>query len=75
MWRLAGFKYREVAQKLNKFGFYFLREAKWDHEIWYNNDKDLYTTVPNKWWKDMMPGTLRAILRQWRIEVNDFLSK
>jgi len=26
MGRLAGFKYREVAQKLNKLGFCFLRE-------------------------------------------------
>ena len=75
MGRLAGFKYRKVVQKLNKLGFCFLREWKWDHEIRYSQETNLYTTVPNKWWKDIMEGTLRAILRQWRIEVNDFLSK
>ncbi|PJA48624.1 MAG: addiction module toxin, HicA family [candidate division SR1 bacterium CG_4_9_14_3_um_filter_40_9] len=73
--RLAGFTYREVTQKLNNFGFSFLRQGKGDHEMWYNQEKNLYTTVVNKGGKNLKEGTLRAILRQCGIDVNDFLEK
>lgn len=74
MGSLSGFKYKEIINKIKKFGFVFLREAKGSNEIWCNIDKNLYTTIP-KHNGDMPEGTLRAILKQANIEPIDFLKK
>ncbi len=71
MSRLAGFKYRQIIKKLKKSGFEFDRQAAGSHEIWYNPKTDLYTTIPNHP-GDMPEGTLKAILKQSSIDVNDF---
>ncbi len=73
MGRLSGFKYREVAKRLKLFGFRFFREAKGSHEIWYNEKSNMYTTIP-KHNGDMIEGTLRNILKQANVEVDDFLN-
>lgn len=72
MGRLSGFRYREVAKRLRKFGFVFDRQAAGSHEIWYNPSSDRYTTLPNHP-GDMPEGTLRAILKQAGVEVDNFL--
>ena len=74
MGRLAGFKYKQIARKLKKFGFVFDRQAAGSHEIWFNPKTDKYTTIPNHP-GDMPEGTLRAILRQAGIEPDRFLSQ
>ncbi len=71
MSRLAGFKYRQIIKKLKKSGFEFDRQAAGSHEIWYNPKTDRYTTIPNHP-GDMPEGTLKAILKQSGIDVNDF---
>jgi len=73
MGRLSGFKYKEITKKLKRFGFVFLRSAKGSHEIWYNRKNNLFTTVPNHK-GDMPEGTLRAVLKQARIDPEEFLS-
>jgi predicted RNA binding protein YcfA (HicA-like mRNA interferase family) len=72
MGRLAGFRYREVIRKLKLFGFEFDRQAAGSHEIWFNARTNRYTTVPNHT-GDMPEGTLRAILKQAGIEIDEFL--
>ncbi|MBM3256251.1 MAG: type II toxin-antitoxin system HicA family toxin [Candidatus Moranbacteria bacterium] len=74
MGRLSGFKYKEITKKLKQFGFVFLRGAKGSHEIWYNQNNNLFTTVPRHR-GDMPEGTLKAILKQAKIEVDKFLEK
>lgn len=74
MGRLSGFKYKEITKKLKRFGFVFLRGAKGSHEIWHNKEQNLFTTVP-KHRGDMPEGTLKAILKQAKVDVEDFLSK
>jgi predicted RNA binding protein YcfA (HicA-like mRNA interferase family) len=74
MGRLSGFKYRQIVKRLKAYGFVFDRQAAGSHEIWYNEQTDRYTTIPNHP-GDMPEGTLRAILRQAGIEPNDFLNK
>jgi len=71
---LSGFKYREVVKQLKIFGFTFLREAKGSHEIWYNKNCNIYTTIP-KHSGDMPEGTVRHILKQANIDVDDFLNE
>jgi predicted RNA binding protein YcfA (HicA-like mRNA interferase family) len=43
-------------------------------EIWYNQQSDKYTTIPNHS-GEMPEGTLRAILKQAGILPDDFLQK
>ncbi len=72
MGRLAGFKYREIVQRLKVLGFQFDRQAAGSHEIWFNPSVHRYTTIPNHP-GDMPEGTLRAILKQAGITPADFL--
>jgi len=72
MGRLAGYRYRDVVRSLKVFGFAFDRQAAGSHEIWYNEKTNCYTTVPNHP-GEIPEGTLRAILREAHIDVNDFV--
>jgi predicted RNA binding protein YcfA (HicA-like mRNA interferase family) len=72
MGRLGNLKYREITKRLKRFGFVFDRQAAGSHEIWFNPATNLYTTVPNHP-GNMPQGTLRAIIRQAGISVDDFL--
>ncbi|MCX6258295.1 MAG: type II toxin-antitoxin system HicA family toxin [Bacteroidia bacterium] len=53
-------------------GFEFYRQAAGSHEIWYNPKTNRFTTVPNHS-GDMPEGTLRAILKQADIDIDDIL--
>jgi len=73
MGRLTGFRYKAIVKRLKKFGFRFDRQAAGSHEIWFNLTTGRYTTIPNHP-GDMPEGTLRAILKQAGINLNDFLN-
>lgn len=72
MGRLAGFRYREVAAKLRRFGFVFDRPGAGSHEVWRHETTGRKVTLPHHS-KDMAEGTLRAILREAAIDVDAFL--
>ena len=72
MGRLSGFRYRDIIKILKRFGFEFYRQAAGSHEIWHNPETKRYTTIPNHT-GDMPEGTLRAILKQSEIDVNEFV--
>lgn len=72
MGRLSGFKYRMIISILKKFGFEFYRQAAGSHEIWCNTQTNRFTTIPNHL-GDMPEGTLRAILKQADIDVEEFI--
>jgi len=74
MGRLSGYTYRDVAKRLRKLGFSFDRQAAGSHEIWHNPTTDRYTTLPNHP-GDIPEGTLRAIIKQTGIDLEDFLDK
>ena len=73
MTRLAGFKYRQVVKKLKNLGYTFYRQAAGSHEIWFNGTTKYFTTIPNHP-GDIPEGTLRAILKQANISIEEFLS-
>jgi predicted RNA binding protein YcfA (HicA-like mRNA interferase family) len=73
MGRLAGFRYREIVQRLKTLGFQFDRQAAGSHEIWFNPSSRRYTTIPNHP-GDMPEGTLRAILKQAGMTPDQFLN-
>jgi predicted RNA binding protein YcfA (HicA-like mRNA interferase family) len=74
MGRLSGFNYRHIVKRLKALGFAFDRQAAGSHEIWYNDQTDRYTTIPNHP-GDMPEGTLRVILKQAAIDPDDFLKR
>ena len=72
MGRLAGFKYKEVARKLRTLGFMFDRQARGSHEIWRHEASGRKATLVRHS-RDMPEGTLRSILREGKIDVDEFL--
>jgi len=72
MGRLSGYRYRDVVSILKRFGFEFHRQVAGSHEIWHNPLTNRYTTVPNHS-GDMPEGTMRAILNQADIDIEDFI--
>jgi predicted RNA binding protein YcfA (HicA-like mRNA interferase family) len=72
MGRLSGFKYREVVRRLRTFGYVFDRPGPGSHEVWRNHASGQKVTIPHHS-RDMAEGTLRAILRETGISVDDFL--
>ncbi len=53
-------------------GFEFFREAKGSHEIWFNPSNNRYTTIPRHR-SDMPEGTLRNIIKQAGLTVDEFI--
>ncbi|MBC8432505.1 MAG: type II toxin-antitoxin system HicA family toxin [Desulfobacterales bacterium] len=60
-------------RKLKNAGFVFDRQAKGSHEIWYNPETKKRAVIPNHPGKDIPKKTLRSIISQSGLSVNDFL--
>jgi len=73
MGRLAGFSAAEVIRRLRRAGFLFDRQAKGSHEIWRHPVTNRRTTVPNHP-GDLPEGTVRAIVREAGLSVEEFLA-
>ena len=73
MTQLPALKPLEVIRKLRKAGFVFDRHAKGSHEIWYNPASRRRTVVPNHPGKDIPKGTLRAIIQQSGLTIEEFI--
>ena len=63
----------EIIRGLKKAGFVFDRQAKGSHEIWYNLVNKRRTTVPNHPGVEIHKGTLRAILKEAGLSIEEFL--
>lgn len=73
MGRLSGISYREIIRKLRRAGFTYDRQAKGSHEIWWNTATRRRTTEPNHP-GNLPEGTVRAIIKQAGLDIEDFLS-
>ena len=72
MGRLANLIYRKVIKKLNKLGFEFYRQAAGSRELWHHQEKNIFTTIPNHP-GNIPEGTVRAIMKQAQVAIDDFL--
>jgi len=72
--RLPAMTYRDVVARLRGAGFVFDRQAKGSHEIWYNPKTKRRTTVPHHP-GNLPTGTLRAIIREAGLTVDEFLGR
>jgi predicted RNA binding protein YcfA (HicA-like mRNA interferase family) len=70
--RLRELKYEELVARLRKLGFRFYRQGKGSHELWVRDSDG--KVVP---FLDMVSlsgkGTLRAIIREISISVDEFM--
>ncbi|MFV9631880.1 MAG: type II toxin-antitoxin system HicA family toxin [Methanosarcinales archaeon] len=62
-----------MIKKLKKAGSVFNRQAKGSHEIWYNPITKRRTTIPKHPGVDIPKGTLKAIINERGITLEDFL--
>jgi len=69
---LSGFGYREIAAKLRRLGFVIDHQAAGSHEIWHNPVTGRLTTLANHP-GDLHEGTLRAILKQAGVSIDESL--
>jgi predicted RNA binding protein YcfA (HicA-like mRNA interferase family) len=74
MGRLAGFKYHDVVRKLRKLGWLFDRHCAGSHELWRHTQSGRKIVIPHHA-REMAEGTLRAILREAGISIEDFLAQ
>lgn len=71
MTKVPPMKYRDVVKKLRRFGFAFRRATGGTHEIWWNEDKMKTCVVPHH--REVKPGTIRSIVRQADVKLEEFL--
>lgn len=69
---LPSLKPIEIIHKLRRAGFVFDRHAKGSHEIWYNPTTHKRTVIPNHPGKDIPKGTVRAIIREAGLTIEEF---
>lgn len=63
--------YRDVIRVARKLGFSFYRSAKGDHEVW-RNSSGRYTTIPNWGGRTLKRRTLKSILEDFGITIEEF---
>jgi predicted RNA binding protein YcfA (HicA-like mRNA interferase family) len=68
-------RYSELHRKLKRLGYERLRQAGGSHEIWWLPGTDLRTVIPNHPSKEVLPGILRAILKDLGLKPDDLTRK
>ncbi|MBL1210720.1 type II toxin-antitoxin system HicA family toxin [Geminocystis sp. GBBB08] len=73
MTKLRELTYLEVTNRLKFFGFRFYRQGKGSHELWVRDNDGLVIPVPHHQGKTIRKGTIRAIIREINITVEEFM--
>jgi len=67
--RLVPLSHRELARKLRRAGFVLIRTSR--HPVYYLAEKDLTIPIPSHP-GDVPKGTLRTIIRELAISIDEF---
>lgn len=70
---LRDLSYREVTRRLEKLGFRFHRQGKGSHELWVRDSDGRVIPVPHYRGKNIRKGTVRAIIREAGVSVEEFM--
>jgi len=73
MSKLRELDYREVTERLRKLGFRFYRKGKGSHGLWVRDDDGKVIPVPRYKGKKIRKGTIRAIIREVGVSVEEFM--
>lgn len=74
MAKLRELSYREVIIRLQALGFRFYRQGKGSHELWVRDSDGQVVPVPHHQGKPIRKGTIRAIIREVGVSVEEFMS-
>ena len=70
---LRDLTYRDVTRRLDKLGFRFYRQGKGSHELWVRDSDGRIVPVPHHRGKSIRQGTVRAIIRETGVSVEEFM--
>ena len=73
MGQLRELSYREIVRRLRKLGFRFYRQGKGSHELWVRDTDGRVIPVPRYKGKKVRKGTVRAIIREAGVSVEEFM--
>ncbi len=73
MAKLQGLSYQEVTRRLQQLGFRFYRQGKGSHELWVRDRDGRVVPVPHHKGKAIRKGTIRAIIREVGVSVQEFM--
>ena len=73
MVKLRELDYREITRRLSKQGFHLYRRGKGSHELWVRDDDGLVVPVPHYRGKKIRKGTVRAIIREIGVSIEEFM--
>ena len=58
---------------MKKIGFRFYRSGKGSHKLWVRDEDGKVIPVPKRKGKEIKKGTLRAIIREIGIDLEEFM--
>jgi predicted RNA binding protein YcfA (HicA-like mRNA interferase family) len=70
--KLRELSYKEITSRLKKFGFRFYRQGKGSHELWVRDTDGKVVPVPHYRGKPIRKGTVRAIIREIEVTLDEF---
>jgi predicted RNA binding protein YcfA (HicA-like mRNA interferase family) len=73
MSKLQELSYRDVTRRLRKLGFRFYRQGKGSHELWVRDADGRVIPVSHYKGKKIRKGTVRAIIREADVSVEEFM--
>jgi predicted RNA binding protein YcfA (HicA-like mRNA interferase family) len=71
---LRELSYEEVIRRLRRLGLRFNRHGKGSHELWVRDQDGLVVPVPRRRGKPIRKGTIRAIIRELGLSVDEFMA-
>jgi len=73
MAELRELNYQEITRRIRKLGFRFYRQGKGSHELWVRDDDGIVIPIPHYRGKKIRKGTIRAIIREIGVSVEEFM--
>lgn len=73
MAKLRELTYLEVSRRLQNFGFRFYRQGKGSHQLWVRDSDGVVIPIPHHRGKTIRKGTIRAIIKEVGVEVQEFM--
>jgi len=67
--------YQDVVRRLRRLGLRFYRSGKGSHELWVRDADGVVVPVPHRAGKPIRKGTLRAIIRELGLTVDEFMGE
>jgi predicted RNA binding protein YcfA (HicA-like mRNA interferase family) len=74
MTRLRELSYEEITHRLRALGFRFYRQGKGSHELWVRDADGRVIPVPRYKGKKIRKGTVRAIIQEVGVSVEEFMT-